>query len=160
MWPLLAALPIALLALAGGWVLCRFLAVRDHLGRWTLTMRDDHGTILGQGPMVLTAEHWSLHGAWSYPWVDVDATMSAGPLPLTAAGRLAIAPNGLPPATLTVSTSGGGGEYGIIVLTCAGVAGDGIVAVDWRTGRGKATFYGLDAHGLRGTLVFPVELTR
>jgi hypothetical protein len=155
LWPLLAALPVALLALVGAWALCRFLAVRDHLGRWTVTMRDDHGTVLGQGPVVLTADAWTLRWSAAWPWLDVDARMTSTPLPLTPAGRDML---GVPTTwcTATLPWTPAGPDHGAIVFPVDRDQVSGLVVVAWRTRTGEARF----AFANHAYLTFPVELAR
>ncbi len=93
-WILAGTLPVAALALAGGYVLTRYLAMRDRLGAWPVTLSDDRGTVLGSGTVVFTATSWSARWSWSAPFVTFDAELaeSAGAIALNDAGEAAMKP--------------------------------------------------------------------
>jgi len=67
-WLIITAIPTLLLAAFAVFILHRFLAVRDMLGFWNVTMVDGHGKVLGHGEMNLVAEDWTIGWA-SFPFV-------------------------------------------------------------------------------------------
>jgi hypothetical protein len=88
LWITLAALPTLVAAVLLCWVLIAFLAVRDHLGSWRMTVHDGHGAVIGHGQVDLVVKRW--HADWdaSPPFVrfSTDLVDEAGTLTLDATG--------------------------------------------------------------------------
>jgi hypothetical protein len=71
------------------WVLIVFLAVRDHLGLWNLTVYDSKGAVVGHGRADFVATRWSPRWSKSAPFLSFDPILAhdAGVLTMTASGR-------------------------------------------------------------------------
>jgi hypothetical protein len=90
---MLPVIATATLAVAGTWVLITWLAVRDHLGTWKVTLQDEHGAVVGTGRLTLVAEQWHAYQAPSPPWVGFYPTLSqdGGEITFTPAGMRLLA---------------------------------------------------------------------
>jgi hypothetical protein len=71
------ALPILLLATAGCYLLIRYLAARDRLGAWTITLHDRNHAEVGHGHLQLVADGWDAQWSWSKPFVTFRPTLRA-----------------------------------------------------------------------------------
>ena len=76
-----------LVATLATWILLCFLAVRDHLGPWHLTVRDAHGIITATGQLNLKATRWRMVWTAAPPYVGFEPRLvyEAGWIRLTAA---------------------------------------------------------------------------
>jgi hypothetical protein len=76
---ILAALPTLVIAGLATWVLADWLAVRDRLGHWRLTVRDDAGADVGHGETDLLASAWTWDWLRLPPFVAFTARFNPGP---------------------------------------------------------------------------------
>jgi hypothetical protein len=84
---ILAALPTLLIAGLAAWILITWLAVRDRLGHWLLTVHDAHGVEQGQGDLDLVADQWVWIQIPRPPFVAFQVILDHGPC-----GHLTLSP--------------------------------------------------------------------
>jgi len=86
-WLTILAPAFAAMMLAGlaTWVLIAFLAVRNHLGVWNLTVYDAKGSVVGHGRADFVATRWVLRWSRSAPFMCFDPILAhdAGVLTMT-----------------------------------------------------------------------------